>query len=328
MTGGRTGWQVRATGGNARRTGTSVSGMSESITVDLPTSVTLVEGEGGLPLLRVATPVATGEVYLHGAHVAEFTPAGHDPVIWMSKKSAFVPAEPIRGGVPICFPWFGGGREPGMAPAHGFARLADWTLVGAEDADGVVTLTLRLTDADVAGLPGAGAWNHRFELSYAVTLGAELGLALTVRNTGEEEYSFEEAFHTYFRVKDVTAVTVEGLDGARYLDKAPGGGADLVTQEGPVTFAAETDRVYHSTAPVTAVDPGSARTITVAKESSANTVLWNPWTAKAAAMADFDDAEWPTMVCVETANTLDNAVTLAAGGTHTMSARIAVASQA
>ncbi|GAA4286395.1 D-hexose-6-phosphate mutarotase [Georgenia daeguensis] len=298
---------------------------SSLITVDLPDSVTFAEGAGGLPVLGVSTPVATGEVYLHGAHVASWTPAGQDPVIWMSKASMFAPREPIRGGVPICWPWFGPGREPGLAPAHGFARLADFTLVGAEDADGVVTLTLRLTDADIAGLPGADMWTKPFELTYTVTFGAELTLALSVRNTGSEEYSYEEALHTYLAVKDVTAVTVEGLDGARYLDKAPGAGKDLVTQEGPVTFSGETDRVYHSTGTATVVDPAMARTITAAKENSANTVVWNPWTAKAAAMPDYDDAEWPTMVCVEVANALENAVTLPAGESHTMTARYAVA---
>ncbi|MFH5822707.1 D-hexose-6-phosphate mutarotase [Georgenia sp. AZ-5] len=302
--------------------------MSEaSIAVDLPASVTLAGGEGGLPLLRVDTPVATGEVYLHGAHVSAWTPAGHDPVIWMSRASMFAPGQPIRGGVPICFPWFGGGREPGMAPAHGFARLADWTLVGAEEVDGVVTLALRLTDADVAGLPGVQAWPHAFEATCTVTFGPELGLELSVRNTGAEECSFEEALHTYLHVRDVTAVTVEGLDGARYLDKAPGAGTDLVAQSGPVTFSGETDRVYRSTGTATVVEPG-VRTITVAKEGSANTVVWNPWTAKAVAMPDYDDAEWPTMVCVETANALDDAVSLVPGESHTMRARISAAIQA
>lgn len=302
--------------------------MSEaSIAVDLPASVTLTGGEGGLPMLRVDTPVATGEVYLHGAHVSAWTPAGHDPVIWMSRASTFAPGRPIRGGVPICFPWFGGGREPGMAPAHGFARIADWTLAAAEDVDGVVTLALRLTDADVAGLPGVQAWPHAFEATYTVTFGPELGLELSVRNTGAREYSFEEALHTYLHVRDVTAVTVEGLDGARYLDKTPGAGTGLVVQSGPVTFTGETDRVYRSTGTATVVEPG-VRTITVTKEGSANTVVWNPWTAKAAAMPDYDDAEWPTMVCVETANALDDAVSLAPGDSHTMRARLAAAIEA
>ncbi|MPV35751.1 D-hexose-6-phosphate mutarotase [Georgenia subflava] len=301
--------------------------MTESlIATDLPSTVTLVDGEGGLSRLDVSTPVATAEVYLHGAHLTAWTPAGQDPVIWMSSKSTFAPGKAIRGGVPICFPWFGAGREPGMSPAHGFGRLAGWTLVGADDDAGVVTLTLRLTDADVTGVPGAQVWPHPFEATYSITLGSELGLALSVRNTGTDEYSFEEALHTYLHVKDVTGVTVEGLDGARYVDKVSG--AESRTQDGPVVFAGETDRVYHSTGTATVVDPGSARTITVAKSSSANTVVWNPWTAKAAAMPDYDDAEWPTMVCVETANALDDAVTLAAGETHTMTARYAVANKA
>ena len=122
-----------------------------SVVAELPNSVTLVDGGGGLPLLRVSTSVAVGEIYLHGAHISAWTPGGEDPVIWMSKASVFAPAEPIRGGVPICFPWFGAGRRGGMASVHGYVRLADWSLIAAEDTDGVVTLTLRLTDAEVAG---------------------------------------------------------------------------------------------------------------------------------------------------------------------------------
>jgi len=303
---------------------------SSLIAVDLPSSVTLADGEGGLPVLDVSTPVATGQLYLHGAHVTGWTPAGQDPVIWMSRASRFADRQPIRGGVPICWPWFGPGREPGgLSPAHGFARLADFTLVGADTApDGAVTLTLRLTDADVAGLPGAEHFTQPFELTYAVTLGTELTLALTVRNAGTKEYSFEEALHAYLTVKDITAVTVEGLEGVRYLDKTAAPGTDLVTQDGPVTFTGETDRVYHSTSPATVVDPAKARTVTATKENSANTVVWNPWTAKAAAMPDYDDAEWPTMVCVEVANALEDAVTLAAGESHTMTARYAVAPRA
>lgn len=300
---------------------TSVVAMSE-LTIELPGSVTVDEGRGGLTRVSVSSPVATGELYLQGAHVTAWTPARKDPVIWMSKASVFAPAQPIRGGVPICFPWFGAGREPGMQPAHGFARLAVWHLVDATDAAGVVVLTLRLTDADVAGLSAAQAWPHAFEATYTVTFGAELVAELTVRNTGEEPYSFEEALHTYLAVKDATGVTVEGLAGARYLDKAPGGGPDLVIQDGDVTFTGETDRVYASTGTAVVRDPGLVRTITVGKDGSANTVIWNPWTAKAAAMPDYDDAEWPTMVCLETANALSAAVALEPGQSHTMTARI------
>ena len=295
--------------------------MAELADLRLPDCVTMADGEGDLRVLRVNTPAAVGEIYLHGAHVTAWTPAGQAPVSWMSCRSMFEPGQPIRGGVPICFPWFGPGRDGDRSPAHGFARLATWTPTGAQVDGDTVTVALRLTDGDVAALPGSQSWPHRFEAVYQVTFGSELSLDLMVGNTGRQEFTFEEALHTYLHVSDVHTVAVDGLDGAAYVDKT-GDGA-LVTQHGPVVFTAETDRVYRSEADATVRD--GARTITVAKTGSANTVVWNPWVAKAAAMPDYDDEEWPTMVCVETANALDDAVVLAPGSSHTMRARISLA---
>ena len=294
------------------------------VTVDLPASVTAADGAGGLPVLRVSTPVATGEVYLHGAHVTAYTPAGQDPVIWMSRASVFAPEQPIRGGVPICFPWFGPGREPGMSPAHGFARLADWTLVGAEDADGVVTLTFRLTEADVAGLPGSGVWRFPFELTYAVTFGPELTLVphgaqhrhrgLLLRGGAAQLLPRPRRHRRQRRGARRRRLPGQGGRGAARRPVRPG---DLHRGDGPgLPLRGHGHRRR----------PGCARAVTVAKEASANTVVWNPWSAKAAAMPDYDDAEWPTMVCVETANALEDAIALRAGQSHTMTARIAVTS--
>lgn len=291
--------------------------------VRLPGSVAATDGAGDLPVLRVSAPAATAEVYLHGAHVTAWSPDGHEPVLWLSRHSRFEDGAAIRGGVPICFPWFGPGREPGTTPAHGFARLVDWTLVDVLEGASDVSLVLRLTDDDVRAHPARVHWPHRFEALYVVTVGETLNLALTVRNTGDVAYSFEEALHTYLAVGDVGSVTVEGLDGSRYLDKTTDDG-ELVEQEGPVAFAGETDRVYRSTATVTVDDGSDGRHVVVAKESSASTVLWNPGAAKAAAMADVGDEEWTGMVCVETANVLDDAVTLAPGQRHTLRAGISL----
>jgi glucose-6-phosphate 1-epimerase len=291
-----------------------------AISVDLPGSVAVVGSEPELARLQVATPLVTAEVYLHGAHVSSWTPAGERPVIWMSRTSAFERAKAIRGGVPICFPWFGPGRSSHLSPAHGFARLADWALVSAVDLDGVVTLTFRLTEADVAGLPGAQHWPHSFEATYVVILGAELTLSLTVRNTGTEEFSYEEALHSYLAVEDVTRVAVEGLHGDRYLDKTTGADGYPV-QNGPVTISGETDRVYYAAGPATLNDPVAGRKVRVAKYGSSNTVVWNPWQTKAAAMGDFDDDGWQHMVCVETANALDFAISLRPGAAHAMAVR-------
>jgi glucose-6-phosphate 1-epimerase len=296
----------------------------KSIIVDLPDSVQLIEGPSGLSLLRLSTPVATGELYLQGAHISAWAPADEGEVIWMSKASMFAPAQPLRGGVPICFPWFGPGKDSTMSPVHGYARLADWSLVSAKDVNGTVDLVLGLTDADVAGLSGVGKWQHPFQLTYRVSFGAELAVALTVRNTGTEEFVFEEALHTYIGVEDIHRVRIEGLGGSQYLDRAPGGATERVTQVGPVTFTGETDRLYYSASPASVIDVAAGRRITVANDGSANTVVWNPWIAKAAAMPDYGNDEWREAVCLETANALDGAITLNPGAEHTMSAWYAV----
>jgi glucose-6-phosphate 1-epimerase len=194
----------------------------------------------------------------------------------------------------------------------------------AEDGDGASTLTFRLTNSDVAGLPSVQFWPHPFELTYTVTFGADLAIDLAVRNSGEKAYSFEEALHTYFAVKDIADAAIEGLDGLQFLDRAPNAPTEPAPQVGAVTFTDETDRVYSSVGASAIVDPAGRRVITVAKDRSANTVVWNPWSAKAAAMPDFGDDEWTDMVCVETANVLQHAVTLGAGDLHTMSTRYSV----
>lgn len=287
----------------------------DQITAALPASVTVSTGNGGLTALAVDTPRCTAEVYLHGAHVTVWQPAGQEPVLWMSEASVFAPDQPIRGGIPVCAPWFGTGRDGDRTPAHGWFRLTAWQLVQAEDVDGTVRLTFRLDGAQ-AGHPGVVA-------EYVVGLGDELSLELLVST--ERPLVLEEAVHTYLAVGDVRQVRVEGLEGYQYLDKAPGGGRDNV-QEGAVAFTGETDRVYDHDGTVRVVDPVKGRAITLSKVGSATTVVWNPWVDKSAAMPDFGDDEWPSMMCLEAANALSGAVELHPGGTHTMHATYAVSS--
>jgi glucose-6-phosphate 1-epimerase len=283
----------------------------------LPPSVQVVPGEGGLPLVRIHGRAGAAEIYLHGAHVTRWVPQGAAPVLWMSGASRYVPESPLRGGVPICFPWFGAHATDPTAPAHGFARLAEWELVSAHEVADDVVVTFRLGDSRATR---SSAWPHRFEARYTVTVGARLTLALEVTNLDGDDVTFEEALHTYLRVSDIGRVQVRGLEHAPYLDRL--GGPDPVPGEaGPVRFAGETDRIYLGTrATVTVADDDSPRAVTIAKEGSDATVVWNPWAGKAAAMADFGDDEWTTMVCVETCNLRDTAVRLAPGQRHTMTA--------
>jgi len=284
---------------------------------DLPPSVRLTTGRGGLPVLLVDGPAARGEVYLHGATVTGWTPAGQDPVLWVSPTAQFSAGTAIRGGVPICFPWFGALAGHPQAPAHGFARLSDWSLAGAQDDGENVTVRLRLTDDEATR---SSAWPHRFEAEYTVVFGSRLTLSLQVTNLGDHEVVIEEALHTYYRVDDIRAAEVTGLEGAAFHDRLAGPEASP-GEPGPVRFGSETDRIYlGSTAAATIRDPGAGRAVVITKDGSAATVVWNPWIDKARAMSDFGDDDWQRMLCVEVANIGRTAVRLPPAGSHTMSA--------
>lgn len=288
--------------------------MSEN---NLPKGVSFVT-ENGLEALRVETDLCTGLVYRNGAHVAEWTPRGAEPVLWMSGSSEFTDGKAIRGGIPICLPWFGPGRDGNHSPAHGFARISPWTLTSADVSDsGEARLVFVLTGDEVEQLAD---FPSDFTASYAVTMGSALQLSLTL-TAGEQALDFEEALHTYFAVGDAREVRIQGLDGADYLDKVAG---DRKSQSGDVTFSQETDRVYESVSTCRIIDKQLGRSIVIEKVGSANTVVWNPWVAKSAAMADFGDDEWTQMCCVETVNALGAAVEVEPGRSHTMAATISI----
>jgi glucose-6-phosphate 1-epimerase len=274
----------------------------------------------GLACVRVHTPEAAGLVYLQGAHVAEWAPAGHDPVLWLSKKSFFQAGKALRGGVPLCFPWFGPHPEHKEYPAHGFARLTNFRYSGARlHESGSPELEFNLDD-DAATYR---FFPHAFTARLRVTFGTTLALAFTVSNPGSEPFSFEEALHSYFRVSDVREVAVVGLQGATYHDKVRGM-AEFVEEAPELRLSAETDRVYDSAASTNIVDPRAQRTLRIEKAHSHTTVVWNPWSARAAQMADFGAEEWPEMLCVESANVGGSRITLAPGESHTLQLAVSV----
>jgi D-hexose-6-phosphate mutarotase len=276
-------------------------------------------GPGGLVELVMACRAGEARVFLHGAHVSHYQPAGGEPVLWMSESSWFEPGKPIRGGVPVCWPWFGPHPTREDAPSHGFARLLDWRVEAVEAGEDACRLELSLeTDS---------AWQQLFDgqyrLRFAVSLGESLSMRLTSENHGDDVFTLCEALHSYFAVSDVKQVRVEGLDGANYLDKMAH--ARRCVQAGAIEFTEETDRVYvDADGPCELHDAGLGRTILVEKAGSLSTVVWNPWGEKSRRMPDFGDEEWPGMCCVETANAGDNVVTVPPGGEHTIEARISV----
>lgn len=270
-------------------------------------------GEGGLWRAGVTTDRCIAELYRHGAHLTRWRPAGHDEVLWMSSRAQFEYGSAIRGGVPICFPWFAGHKPEGLedAPSHGYARTTTWEFVDVKQDERGVTLVLRTAI-------------EPFTLHFAITFADTLTMKLDVTNTGSESATFEAALHTYFMISQIKQVAVHGLGGAHYIDTVGGGEKPMQQDDQPIRFDAETDRTYASDATVQIADPGLSRTITIEKQGSNSTVVWNPWVEKAKAMGDFGDEEWPGMLCVETANIRPNAIALDPGGSHTMQAAISV----
>jgi glucose-6-phosphate 1-epimerase len=273
----------------------------------------------GLIYASVTTPYATATVYLQGAHLAAWQPTGQQPVLYLSHKSDFAPGKPIRGGVPIAFPWFANRHDGKAGPSHGFARIQNWTLAFAALAGEDLHLTFTLSPTEISHNLGY----DNFHLVYQLVIGSTLTMQLTVGNDAATPLLFEEALHTYYAVTDIHKVTVTGLEPTPYGDKTDNMQIKPAAHA-PITFTGETDRLYaNTTAPCTIHDDAGHRTITVSKKNSDTTVVWNPWKE----MPDLGPDEWHNMVCVETVNAADNAITLAPGNTHTMRAHITVASQ-
>jgi glucose-6-phosphate 1-epimerase len=181
----------------------------------LPPSVRLETGPGGLAVLRVNAPGGTGEIFVDGAHVTSWIPTGQLPVLWMSDTSRFISGSPIRGGIPICFPWFGKYASYPERPQHGFARISAWELIDVHESGTSVTIVLRLTDSEISR---RSSWPHRFEATYTVSLGTELELTLDVVNRDKSAITFEEALHTYYAVGDVHKTRIDGLENLNYHD--------------------------------------------------------------------------------------------------------------
>ena len=274
--------------------------------------------------IDVKTAFSTATLALQGAHVLSWQPKGHKPVIWLSKAAKFAPGKSIRGGIPLCWPWFGPHATETDYPSHGFARTIDWSLLDARKLpDGRVRLEFEPVMNDAART----LWPHASAVKYSVTVGQELVVGLTTRNTGNTPFQIGQALHTYFTIGDIGQVSVAGLEGSPYIDKVAGG--KRKKQKGVVSFAGETDRIYLDTAGCAGIlDPVLKRTLLITSTGSRSTVVWNPGAAKAAKMGDFGKMNGKPgedgMVCVETANAATDIITLAPGESHRMTAQYRV----
>jgi glucose-6-phosphate 1-epimerase len=288
---------------------------------DIPGALQLEPERGGLTRIRISTPAADGNLYLQGAHLANWTPRGERPVLFLSPKSLFAAGKAIRGGVPIIFPWFGARSDGKPGPAHGFARTSEWTVESTKQReDGRVEITLALSDNDAT----RKFFDAAFRLRFRVTIGSELEMELETSNEGNAPFTFEEALHTYLAVGDVQRAAVFGLEHTTFIDKTDGFKRKKQESE-PMRLSKETDQVHLCARAICTVwDPVWDRRITIEKSGSGSTVIWNPWIEKTKGMSDMEADGWQHMLCVETANAADNAVLLAPGASHKLSAKTRV----
>jgi len=273
----------------------------------------VVEGNSGLSKVVVTSQVATGEIYLHGSHVTAWAPAGARQVLFCSPNSLFMDGKAIRGGIPVCYPWFGDKSDNPTAPAHGLVRTRAWKLESVEPLGDAIAITTSIA----SGADTRQWWPFDYRLACRATFGRELRVEMTATNPGNLAYSIEEALHAYFLVGDVETLAVTGLDATRYIDKVDRFTEKL--QAGDLHLSAETDRVYlDTTSDVEIIDSAWNRRISIRKHNSRDTVVWNPWTEKSVGMPDLGAGQWKNFVCVETANVGASAVQLAPGSSHTM----------
>lgn len=278
------------------------------------------KGPGGLVTVDVGNSLAMARLVLQGAHLTAWMPRGERPVIWLSRDAKFAPGKSIRGGVPVCWPWFGPHASESSFPAHGFARTVPWEVFESRGmSNGSTSLALRLNHSEAT----RSQWPHATDLELHINVGKSLVMDLVTRNTGAESVTVGQALHTYFGVSDVRDIAIHGLGGCPYLDKVDG--FKRKVQTGPVTIAGETDRIYlESTADCMIEDRRWKRRIRIAKSGSQSTVVWNPWVEKANAMGDLGPDGYINMVCVESANAAEDVVTIAPGGVHHLRVRYAV----
>ncbi len=273
--------------------------------------LTFTQHPSGLVLGNVDTSRCAASFFLHGSHLASFRPKSQSrDLIFMSSEAVFAGGKPIRGGVPICFPWFGAHPTNSDAPAHGLVRTVAWEMLDTSLTGDVVDVQLGLIIDEL-------------ELRYEMRFGDELKLAFSARNLGNIAKSCELALHTYFNLADATRAVVTGLERCNYRDQLTK--VEHPPSGEPIQFVAETDRVYFGhTDEIKIVDSAAGRTIVLRPLNSSSSVVWNPWIDKSKRLTDFGDDEYQRMCCIETARVTPNQLLIEPGHTETVAVTIGV----
>jgi len=286
--------------------------------------IKFVRDEAGLDYIEVDNDHATAKIALQGAHVMAWQPKSQQhPVLWLSSNARYVQGRSIRGGIPICWPWFGAHPTDGTLCPHGFARVMPWQLIDAETIkNGATRLVFQMLEPEES----KRQLTYSFVLTLTIIIGETLRMDLATTNKADHPFMVGEALHTYFHVSDVASIQIQGLEDALYADKVYNYERRVETSD--IRFKSEFDRVYLNTnADCVIHDAGFNREIRISKSGSQSTVIWTPWQEKAEQMADMGAPnEWRGMICVETANALENSVVISPNRTHTLSVEYRVES--
>jgi len=264
--------------------------------------------------IEVKNKAAEAKVALQGAHLFHYERAGEEPILWLSEASDFEVGKAIRGGVPICWPWFGF-NEDRTLPQHGFARTALWEFVGGDEVDAKTTvLTLRLTHDEKT----LQMWHYKFLLELKITISDKLSMELKTTNLDESAFKISQALHTYFSVSHISEVAIKGLDKKPYLDALTWKNE---IQNGDITFNQEVDRVYQEVDGEIVLGD-KKRKIHIKNHGSSSVVVWNPWIEKTLRMSGMKPNAYENMVCIESANAFDDARVLKPQEVHILGAVI------
>ncbi|WP_367871758.1 D-hexose-6-phosphate mutarotase [Luteolibacter sp. Populi] len=282
--------------------------------------VTTSEPAPGYEVYEVEHPLCRGRVARHGAQVMEWAPTGSGPVLYCSPRTLLQEGKAIRGGIPICWPWFANHPHDAAMPAHGFARSRFWEYDGSASDEEGVRLRFHLEDD-----PSTMAlWPHRFRLETEISLGERLGVRLTAINTGESPFPMGGALHSYFTIGSLAGTRISGLETAAYFDKT--GGGEQAAANAPLVLSGEVDRIYRNVGPVQVCDSGLGRTLMIGSRGHGSTVVWNPGVKKAAGMADLPAGDYEHFAAVEAALPPGQEVVLAPGERHVMETWVGVCS--
>ena len=264
------------------------------------------------PVLEIENVHCKALIALHGAHLMDWTPLGEESVIYTSPDAIFREGKAIRGGVPICWPWFNAHPSDDSLPSHGIARNRFWTLRLVEETPNGTIVKMELKSSTET----RGIWDHSFHATAEFFLGETATVSITTRNVGDQPFTVGGALHSYLQVSNISEVVLKGLDGKRYIDTV-GGEAEHM-QHGDVTVSEEVDRIYLGTSEEVVLKDRK-REISITRSGSHSLVVWNPWIDKAESLGDLPNNAYKDFLCIEAANAREDVYELAPGEEHTLS---------